>query len=93
MAKSKGKHVSDKEQYNAYSTQLRRIKNRKARLARHLKNHPNDNQAVVAAKVEGNQKQSSGVKGHFPARKDILRDGAGNLIEMSNYEPVRKEKK
>ena len=93
MAKRKGKHVSDSEQYNAYSAGLKRIKNRKARLARHLKKHPNDAQAVDATKVEGKQRDKSGTKGNYPEQKFYLFDKAGNKILIGSFEPAFRGKK
>ena len=87
MSKSKGKHVSDKEQYASYSQQLKRIKNRKAKLARHLKKHPEDTQAVAAAKTDGTQRDKSSTKKAYPAAKFTLRNEAGHVIHMGTYEP------
>lgn len=50
MAKRKGEHRSDKEQYAAYKTQGRYLKNKKAKLERHIKNNPDDVQAQEALK-------------------------------------------
>ena len=90
MAKAKGKHVSDKAQYAGYAQQLKRIKNRKAKLARHMKKFPNDTQAVAASKTDGTQREKSMVKGHFPAEQYVLRNAAGHIIVMSTFEPQGK---
>lgn len=50
MSKRKGEHRSDKEQYAAYKTQGRYLKNKKEKLERHVKNNPDDAQAQEALK-------------------------------------------
>lgn len=50
MAKQKGAHLSDKAQYSAYKSQGRYAKNKRAKLERHLKKFPNDEQAQEALK-------------------------------------------
>lgn len=45
MAKSKKSGKSFKEQYSAYKTNSTRDKNKKAKMVRHLKLHPNDVQS------------------------------------------------
>jgi len=87
MAKSKGKHVSDKEQYAAYSAQSRRSKNRQARLARHLKAHPEDGIAIAAAKTDGSQKSNPVTKGNYPEQKYFLYDGAGMKTLVTSVTP------
>jgi len=71
MAKRKGLHKSDKEQYAAYNSKQSREKNRLARAKRHAKNHPNDKQS--AAKVKDHRSKAN-VKGNFPEAKWKLRD-------------------
>jgi hypothetical protein len=93
MASRKGQHKSDKEQYNAYATLLKRSKNRKARLARHLKAHPEDTQAKTALGTDGKQKANAHVKGNYPEQKFYLYDGAGRKTEVISVEPATKASK
>lgn len=90
---AKGQHKSDKEQYAAYAAGLKRIKNRAARLARHLKKHPEDVQAVTAAGHDGKQKQDAAVKGHYPSKRFYLYDGAGMKTLLNTVEPTIRGKK
>lgn len=53
MAKRKGEHKSDKEQYAAYKANARYAKNKKAKLERHIKRFPNDVAAQEALKQVG----------------------------------------
>lgn len=85
-------HKSDKEQYNAYATLLKRAKNRKTRLARHLKKHPEDTQALTALGTDGTQKVNPSTKGNFPDEKFYLYDGAGRKTCVSTIEPTTKPK-
>ena len=48
MAKKKGAHLSSKEQYAAYKTQGRYTKNKRKKLEKHIKLHPNDAQTAAA---------------------------------------------
>lgn len=50
MGKSKGKHESDKQQYAGYKAGMHYAKNKKAKLERHIKKFPNDEQAALALK-------------------------------------------
>ena len=58
--------------------------NRAKRLARHLKQHPNDAQALVASKNDKAPRKSSKTKGNFPAKKHKIRDDAGHFIGLAN---------
>lgn len=58
--------------------------NRAKRLARHLKQHPNDAQAVAASKTTKAPRKASKTKGNFPAQKHKVRDDAGNIIGLAN---------
>ena len=58
--------------------------NRAKRLARHLKQHPNDAQAKVASKNDKAPRKSSKTKGNFPAKKHKIRDDAGHFIGLAN---------
>ena len=81
------KGTSYKEQYASYSQQLKRIKNRKDKLARHLKKYPNDAQAQAATLNEGTQRDKSSTKGCYPSKQFVLRDAAGHVIQESNFTP------
>lgn len=48
MAKRKGAHKSDNEQYAAYKASARYSANKKAKLERHIKRFPNDEKAKEA---------------------------------------------
>lgn len=91
MAKRKGQHLSDKAQYVGYAAQLKRIKNRKAKLARHLKKHPNDAQAVSALKTEGTQRTPSITKGNFPKPTDFILV-KGQKVHVGTIEPTFRKK-
>jgi hypothetical protein len=84
---NKAKHASKKAQHLAYQTQSRRSKNRAAKLAKHLKKYPNDEQALNASKVEGSARRKSHSKGNFPEQKEFLLDGAGNVVSMPTFKP------
>lgn len=93
MASRKGQHKSDKEQYTAYASLLKRIANRKARLARHLKQHPNDAQALTASSVEGSPREKATTKGNFPAKKYFVYDGAGQKTLIGSFDPTTRDNK
>ena len=58
--------------------------NRAKRLARHLKQHPNDAQALVASKTTKAPRKASKAKGNFPTKKHKIRDDAGHFIGLAN---------
>lgn len=60
-------------------------KNRARRLARHLKNHPNDKQASVAATKSKAPRKAPKTKGNFPAAKFPVRDESGKVVGFANY--------
>lgn len=92
MAKNKGLHKSDKEQYGAYASQLKRIKNRKVKLARHLIKFPNDEQALRASKTEGTQRTKPHTKGNYPAPVDTVTiDKAGTKELVGSFDPFIKK--
>lgn len=49
MAKSKGKHEAGKNYYSSAKVTDVSVKHREARLTRHIKNHPEDEQAASAS--------------------------------------------
>ena len=59
--------------------------NRKARLARHLKKHPNDAQAVLAQKKDKAPRKASKTKGNFPEQKYPVRDESGKVVGYASY--------
>jgi len=84
---AKGQHKSDKEQYAGYAAKLTRLANRKRKLARHLKKHPQDAQAETATKKDGVHRTSAGTKGSFPLKRDFVYDGAGQKTEVPAFIP------
>ena len=93
MAKRKGQHKSDKEQYAAYSAKSSREVNRKRKLAKHLKNHPNDAQAASAVGKPKAHRVKSHVKGHYPKAKDVVLDRSGKSKPMPSFEPNQRNPK
>ena len=88
MAKQKGNHNSDKEQYAAYKAMSKRSVNRRAALARHMKKHPNDEVALTASKQDGEQRSKPNVKGNFPAKSDyVYHAGTGAKIAFGPLTP------
>lgn len=59
--------------------------NRAKRLARHLKQHPNDKQASAAATKSKSPRKASKAKGNFPAAKHPVRDESGKVVGFANY--------
>lgn len=59
--------------------------NRAKRLARHLKQHPNDAQAIAASKGAKAPRKSSKTKGNFPAQKHPVRDDSGKVVGVANF--------
>jgi hypothetical protein len=77
----------DKGTYAVYAGDNRRIKNRKRKLVRHLKLHPNDAQATSALKTDGTQKRNP--QGHKALpKRSFYRDAAGHKIFMPTFAPV-----
>ena len=60
-------------------------KNRKARLERHLKKHPNDVQAQKASTSTKAPRKAPKVKGVHPKQKFKLRDASGKVIGLANF--------
>tara|TARA_Y100001973_G_C5037518_1_gene251156 strand:- start:395 stop:670 length:276 start_codon:yes stop_codon:yes gene_type:complete len=84
MAKQKSR--KGKGSYAAYATEDRMQKNRARKLARHLKAHPNDEQAAKAPAV-GTKRKPAGKNGH-PAQKFYSYDGAGRKTLMPSFTPA-----
>ena len=59
--------------------------NRKARLERHLKKHPNDAQAKKAQTSTKAPRKAPKVKGAHPRQKFKLRDASGKVIGQANF--------
>ncbi len=76
--KKRSASKSKKALHGIYANELRAEKNRKKRIAKHLKKHPNDAQTVKAATKPKAKRSASKSKGNFPPAKFILRDSAGN---------------
>lgn len=60
-------------------------KNRKARLERHLKKHPNDVQAQKASTSTKAPRKAPKVKGVHPKQKFKLRDASGKVVGLANF--------
>jgi hypothetical protein len=86
MATKKKSHKG-KGSYAVYASKNQAEKNRIAKLKRHLKKHPNDSQAEKATKHSGTRRTAPNTKGHFPAKKNIIRDKAGHVIVMPKFTP------
>lgn len=68
-----------KAYFSRYEANDTARKNKEARLARHIKNHPNDEQsAKMKGRLSGTRKPSV-VKGNFPDPITRLRDKAGHV--------------
>lgn len=90
MAKQKSR--KGKGSYAAYAAEDRMQKNRVRKLKRHLKNHPNDEQAFKAPAV-GTRRKPAGKAG-YPAQKFYIYDGAGHKTLMPSFSPnLKKESK
>lgn len=59
--------------------------NRAKRLARHLKQHPNDTQAQKAAKGTKAPRKAPKAKGVHPQPKYKLRDASGKIVGLANF--------
>lgn len=59
--------------------------NRAKRLARHLKQHPNDAQAQKAAKGTKAPRKAPKAKGVHPQPKYKLRDASGKIVGLANF--------
>lgn len=102
MAKRKGQHKSDKEQYTAYKATSRREVNRKARLERHMKKHPNDVQTGAQVGKPSTFRSKPNVKGNFEPQKSKIHDPVTGQI-LSNpsffgwddpeYDPIPPKKR
>lgn len=84
MAKQKSR--KGKGSYKEYAADNRMQKNRARKLARHLKAHPNDEQAAKAP-ATGTQRSAAGKNG-YPAQKFYSYDGAGRKTLMPSFTPV-----
>ena len=75
--------------------QIKTDANRDARLARHLKKHPNDVQALSAKGKQKTPRKASKVKGNFPSKKYFYLDGASQKVMfiMSHTEKENEAKK
>ena len=90
---AKGLHKSDKEQYTGYKAMSKRSVNRLARLKRHLKAQPNDDQATTALSTDGTQRERSGGR-ECPAPTDTYQlDGSGKRALMGSFIPPSPVKK
>jgi hypothetical protein len=79
---SKKKSMKGKGSYAAYRAESRAEKNRAARLAKHLKSHPNDKQTARAKGKAKSAKLAPSSKLGRKTAKFVLRSPAGHVIPM-----------
>jgi hypothetical protein len=77
--KRKCAHASKKAHYAGYKVSNRAEKNRKAGLAKHLKKHPGDKQAAVAANRTDKPHRAKPKGNKAKVREEGLTRGADNL--------------
>lgn len=94
MAKGKSSSASKKAQHAAYTAQSRCEKNRARKLARHMRNHPNDAQAESATKnIKGHIRKAAGSKGFVTVKsgyqvvgtKKISSKRTGKTVEVEVF--------
>ena len=79
-----------KGSYAAYKNENRVIKNRAAKLARHLKKHPLDAVAAKASKTKRGHLRKIPVAANSTVSKVKLRDASGKLIPWPTFTPPEK---
>lgn len=83
--------AAQKARFSAYSGDGRREKNRAAKLARHVKAHPEDAQSKKAVGRKLSKKNAPKTKGNFPPAKPmVLVDSAGKPIAKAVAQKVVK---
>lgn len=87
---AKKKSLKGKGTYAVYRAEGRAEKNRKIRLARHLKRHPLDAQAERAAGKPGTQRTAPSTKQGKTEAQVRIYDRAGNLIPMPSFTPEKR---
>lgn len=65
-------------------------KNKQARLARHIKAHPADEQATKHVGKNLSVRKAPAVKGNFRKVNKAYRDGAGHVLAAPSFEPETK---
>lgn len=90
---AKKKSLKGKGTYAVYRAESRAETNRKARIERHLKKHPNDKQSAIAKGKAKSPKQNPSTKLGQPAKRVEYRDKAGNLMERPSFAPLPKTRK
>lgn len=71
----------------------RTAQNKAARLARHVKNHPNDEQSAKVVGKSLSTRQTPRVKGNFRKVNKAYRDEAGHVLAAPLFAPLAKEAK
>lgn len=95
----KQKSYKGKKQYAVYKTEDRQAKNKRAKLAKHMKAHPNDAQAVEAKKagLAGYKKKSetkmTSIQ-HEKNQANKLTRTVQNILatDPGRYDPVKERK-
>lgn len=82
---SKKKSLKGKGTYAVYKAEGRAEKNRAKRIAKHLKNHPNDAQTARAKGKAKSPKQKPRTTLGHQAPRMVLRDPAGNVIPLPEF--------
>jgi hypothetical protein len=80
---AKKKSMKGKGTYNTYAQEGRFVKNLRAKLERHLRKHPTDEQAKKALAQVGKvdyRRKPSHTKGNYPDQIIRVRDAAGHVI-------------
>lgn len=80
-----------KGKFAVYKAENRVAKNRAAKLARHLKNNPNDTVAAKAAKAKRGNLRKTPTGTHKPAPAKVkLRDASGKILPWPLFVPTDK---
>lgn len=82
---SRKKSRKGKGSYLSYSAENRLQKNRNRKLKKHLKLHPEDEQARQALKSAKTPRKAS--RGSTPTVKTVLRDASGNKLPWPSFSP------
>lgn len=86
---AKLKQSASTKAYFASSQAMNTVgKNRAKRLARHLKNHPNDVQTANAAKNGRGHKRAKPASANSTIAKSPYFDGAGNRVAGPSFSPA-----
>lgn len=91
MAKRHSK--KGKGTYAVYRASSRAEVNRKARIERHLKKHPNDAQTSAVKSKAGTPRTAPGNPGSVgqPEKRIKIYDGTGVAIPLPDFEPIARK--